>query len=101
MKFAGALLASALVAGSVSASSLNGADLQAVFNAIDSVDYNRLASDVVHGVDNIIVNGRKNVLDGAKKLASEAGQTMHRILKDGALRDFIKQQGITCLYFQR
>ncbi|PAV19070.1 serine carboxypeptidase [Pyrrhoderma noxium] len=95
MKFAGALLASALVAGSVSASSLNDADLQAVFNAIDSVDYNRLASDVVHGVDNIIVNGRKNVLDGAKKLASEAGQTMHRILKDGALRDFIKQQGIT------
>ncbi|EJD05531.1 serine carboxypeptidase [Fomitiporia mediterranea MF3/22] len=72
--------------------------MQTVFDVLASGDY----ADVVRNIGSaaeaftdIIDEGRKNVLDNAKKLAGEAEQTIQRYWKDGAVREFIQQYGVS------
>ena len=74
-------------------------DAQLVFDALASESYSDVLHELgnaAHNVADTVANGRKNVLDSAKKLAIEAEQTIERYVKDGAMRQFINQHGTSC-----
>ncbi|KAH8115994.1 serine carboxypeptidase [Phellopilus nigrolimitatus] len=99
MKLSGALLASLLVASSAGAIPVDELELQTIFSDLDLTSY----SDAVHGLfgdvaqdmKGAVDESRKLVLDGAKKFAGQAEQVIERHFKDGMVRNFIKQHGIT------
>ena len=99
MRISRALLATSLVVGAAKAVPYNGVDTQTVFDTISSSGYSDVAqklSNAAEGVVDVVTKGRKNVLEGAKKLAQEAERKISHYWKDGALREFVEQHGVSC-----
>ncbi|THH07889.1 hypothetical protein EW145_g3072 [Phellinidium pouzarii] len=88
-ELSGALLTSLLVASTAIAVPFDELELQAVLSDLD-LDFAGYSA-----VFGNVAQEFKTVVKGAKKLAGDVEQTIERFFKDGSVRDFVKQHGIT------